>query len=69
MFLEFHGSQTSIEEQIDTFRTITADHGGSGKREYMRAEHGAAYDLMRQLKSTIDPNNIMNPGKIFTQDE
>ncbi len=49
--------------------TITGEHGvGSGKC-YMRAEHGASYDLMRQIKSTIDPYNIMNPGKIFTPDE
>ena len=31
----------------------------------MDAEHGAALDLMRQLKLCIDPANIMNPGKIF----
>lgn len=56
LFLEFHGSQTSIEEQIDMFRIISAEHGG-------------AYDLMQQIKSTIDPLNIMNPGKIFMEAE
>jgi D-lactate dehydrogenase (cytochrome) len=50
--------------------TITGEHGvGSGKREYMRAEHGGAYDVMQQIKSTIDPLNIMNPGKIFMEAE
>ncbi|MDG2467619.1 MAG: FAD-linked oxidase C-terminal domain-containing protein [Alphaproteobacteria bacterium] len=50
--------------------TITGEHGvGSGKREYMRAEHGGAYDVMQQIKSTIDPLNIMNPGKIFMPTE
>lgn len=50
--------------------TITGEHGvGSGKREYMEAEHGGAYHLMRHIKSTIDPKNIMNPGKIFMPDE
>jgi len=51
---------------IDYGGTITGEHGiGVGKREYMQAEHGEAYDLMRQIKSAIDPLGIMNPGKIF----
>ena len=46
--------------------TSTGEHGvGQGKKAYMNAEHGAALDLMRQLKLCIDPANIMNPGKIF----
>jgi D-lactate dehydrogenase (cytochrome) len=28
-------------------------------------EHGNAYALMTTLKRAVDPNNIMNPGKIF----
>ncbi|SCZ50266.1 D-lactate dehydrogenase (cytochrome) [Epibacterium ulvae] len=45
--------------------TVTGEHGvGTGKKAYMAEEHGAAYDLMAKLKQTIDPDNIMNPGKI-----
>ena len=45
--------------------TITGEHGvGSGKRKYMEDEHGAAYALMGTLKKSIDPLNIMNPGKV-----
>ena len=45
--------------------TVTGEHGvGTGKKKYMRAEHGASYDLMKTLKLAIDPLNIMNPGKI-----
>jgi len=33
---------------------------------YLEAEFGSALDLMRQIKRTMDPYNIMNPGKIFT---
>lgn len=52
---------------LDYGGTITGEHGiGVGKREYMEAEHGEAYALMRQIKATIDPLGIMNPGKIFT---
>ncbi len=47
--------------------TVTGEHGvGLGKRKYMEDEHGAAYALMGVLKKAIDPNNIMNPGKLVT---
>ena len=46
--------------------TVTGEHGvGTGKKEYMLEEHGNAYALMTTLKHAIDPNNIMNPGKIL----
>lgn len=46
--------------------TCTGEHGvGLGKKDYMAAEHGPALDLMRRIKRTIDPANIMNPGKVF----
>ena len=49
--------------------TITGEHGvGIGKKQYMADEHGAAYDLMATLKRSIDPDNIMNPGKLVSID-
>ena len=46
--------------------TCTGEHGvGSGKKKFMHAEHGAGVRIMRTIKSSLDPKNIMNPGKIF----
>ncbi|SHG87230.1 FAD-binding oxidoreductase [Marivita hallyeonensis] len=47
--------------------TVSGEHGvGLGKRKYLPQEHGAAYALMGTLKKAIDPDNIMNPGKLVT---
>jgi len=55
-----------IERTLELGGTATGEHGvGVGKRKFMREEHGGAVDLMRGIKRTIDPNGIMNPGKVL----
>lgn len=45
--------------------TVTGEHGvGQGKMRYMEAEHGHAWHIMGQIKQTLDPRNILNPGKV-----
>ena len=45
--------------------TVTGEHGvGTGKKKYMHDEHGAAYAIMGSIKKTLDPDNLMNPGKL-----
>lgn len=52
---------------IDMDGTCTGEHGiGQGKRRYMRAEYGDGADIMVAIKKTIDPDNIMNPGKVVS---
>lgn len=46
--------------------TCTGEHGvGYGKIKFLHAELGDAVDVMRQIKRAIDPDNLMNPGKII----
>jgi D-lactate dehydrogenase (cytochrome) len=59
------------EEEIVHFAlecggTATGEHGiGIGKKKFMKKEHGESLILMKQIKKLLDPNGIMNPGKIF----
>ncbi len=47
--------------------TISGEHGiGSKRKPYMEiVTSPEELDLMRKVKKAFDPNNIMNPGKIF----
>ena len=54
---------TAIEIYLDRhgFEVTIADGGEAG----LRALEDASFDLMRQIKQTVDPHHLLNPGKIF----
>ena len=53
------------ERALEMGGTISGEHGiGIGKRTLMAAEHGPAWTVMGAIKATLDPLNILNPGKL-----
>jgi glycolate oxidase len=56
---------------IELGGTITGEHGvGAMKLPYLHLKVGeAGIDVMRNIKYALDPNNIMNPGKVFAKSD
>jgi len=56
-----------VKRTLEVGGTITGEHGvGLAKKPWLRQQVGdASLDLMRQIKGTLDPLNLLNPGKIF----
>ena len=59
-------SNKLIDKTLELKGTITGEHGvGLHKKNYLLKEHPDNIPIMKTIKRSLDPNNIMNPGKIF----
>lgn len=71
---EIHRVELAFEEifhrAIDLGGTITGEHGvGVMKAPYLELKLGAGgIQVMKGIKQALDPNNIMNPGKVFAKE-
>ena len=55
-----------VQQALAWEGTASGEHGiGLVKRKFMGDEHGAAVEWMRRLKALFDPENLLNPGKLF----
>jgi D-lactate dehydrogenase (cytochrome) len=63
-------SHQMVQRALRLEGTCSGEHGiGLHKMGYLADEAGpGAMQLMRQIKRAFDPNNILNPGKIFALD-
>lgn len=68
---EMHRIEAALEEIVDeTIRvggTVTGEHGvGLAKKGFLKRQLGeGSYELMRSIKGALDPQGLLNPGKIF----
>ncbi len=59
-------SNKLIDKTLELKGTVTGEHGvGLHKKNYLLKEHPDNIPVMKTIKRSLDPNNIMNPGKIF----
>jgi Fe-S oxidoreductase len=57
------------QEVIDTGGTISGEHAdGLCRTPFLRRQYGPLVDVFRQVKQLFDPQNILNPGKIVSDD-
>ncbi|WP_306006921.1 FAD-binding oxidoreductase [Aquicoccus porphyridii] len=58
-------SNRMVERALAMGGTMTGEHGiGVGKLPYMAEEHGQGWQVMGAIKQALDPDNLLNPGKM-----
>lgn len=70
MAVAYQFNERLVERAIALGGTCTGEHGvGLGKMKYQALEHGPALQVMRSIKAVLDPQHIMNPGKLIDPQE
>ena len=68
-----HAAQLALESTVDELIHLVHELGGSMEYTHgvgvklapmMAEEHGYGLEIMRRIKRVLDPNNVMNPGKM-----
>ena len=68
---EMHRVEEALSEivgkTLELGGTITGEHGvGLAKKSFLKRQLGdASFDLLKLIKNALDPNGLLNPGKIF----
>ena len=63
-------NQQIVQLALQMDGTSTGEHGiGIGKQDALLEEHGEGVEVMRAIKQALDPQNIMNPGKVLPETE
>ncbi len=58
-----------VDKALEMGGTCTGEHGiGIGKVNFMKKEHPTSLGLMRKIKGLLDPNGILNPGKVLPEE-
>lgn len=56
-----------VEYALARGGSCTGEHGvGVGKMKYQEMEHGNSLEIMKTIKRSLDPKNILNPGKVIS---
>jgi len=65
-----HAMQRIFDRTIEVGGTITGEHGvGLAKKPYLAGQfHDYSYPLLKLIKQQLDPDGLLNPGKIFDLD-